>query len=93
MHFPIFSSIRLSKYQKLSGAAYRKLKVIRECEKKKSAASLLVFPQKEFVAKAKCKDEDAECTVEWWRGGIWRKCEYDGDKYRNKSWRGISCRN
>ena len=26
------------------------------------------------------------------KGETWRKFEYGGDKYRNKNWRGISCR-
>ena len=54
----------MSKRQKLSGAAYRKLKTTKEPEEIKCAASLHVFLQKKYVAKAKCKDEDAECTSE-----------------------------
>ena len=53
----------MSKRQKLSGVAYRKLKVTREREERKSAASLQVFKQKKYIAKAKCKDEDAESAL------------------------------
>ena len=40
------------------------MKANREHEERKSAASLHVFLQKKYVAKAKCKDKDAECTSE-----------------------------
>ena len=54
----------MSKRQNLSDEAYRKLKATREREERKCAASLHVFPPKKYAAKAKCKDEDAECTSE-----------------------------
>ena len=62
--FSIFSSIRMSKQQKLSGAAYCKLKATRKHKERKWDASLYVFLQKKYVTKAKSKDEDAECTLE-----------------------------
>ena len=40
------------------------MKAIRECEERNCAAYLHVFLQKKYVAKAKCKDKDAECTSE-----------------------------
>ena len=43
---------------------YCKLKAASEPKEIKSATSLHVFPQKKYVAKAKFKDEDAECTSE-----------------------------
>ena len=54
----------MSKRQKLSGVAYRKLKATKEHEERKCAASLQVFLQKKYVAKAKHKDKDAERTTE-----------------------------
>ena len=59
---PIFSSIRMSKQLKLSGAAYHKLKATRERKERRCVASLHVFLRKKFVAEAKCKYMDAECT-------------------------------
>ena len=52
----------MSKRQKLNGAANLKLKATRECEERKCAVSFHIFRQKKYVAKAKCKDEDTECT-------------------------------
>ena len=60
--FFLFSSITMSKRQKLTDAAYRKLKATREREERTCAASLKVFLQKKYLTKVKCKDEDAECT-------------------------------
>ena len=62
--FVSFSSIRISKRQKLSGVAYRKFKATRECVERKLVVSLHIFRQKKYVAKAKRKDEDAKCTSE-----------------------------
>ena len=62
--FSIFSSIKMSKRQKLSGAAYRKLKATTERKERTCAASLHVFLQKKYIAKAKYKDKDAECILE-----------------------------
>ena len=44
--------------------AYCELKANRECKERKYAASLHVVLQKKYVAKAKCKNEDSECTLE-----------------------------
>ena len=54
----------MSKWQKLSSAAYSKLKATRKREGRKCAASLHVFQQKKYVAKVECKDENAEYTSE-----------------------------
>ena len=62
--FIVFPSIKMSKQQKLSSAAYRKLKATGEHEERKCAASLHFFLQKKYVTKAKCKDGDTECTSE-----------------------------
>ena len=60
--FSILSSIRMSKRQKLRFAVYHELKATREHDERKCAASLHVFRQKIYVAKAKWKDKNAECT-------------------------------
>lgn len=52
----------MSKWKKLHGAAYRKLKATREHKERKCAASLHVFLLKNYIAKAKCKDKDTEYT-------------------------------
>ena len=56
--------MRMCKQQKLGGAAFSKLKATREREERKCAISLYVFLPKKSVAKAKCKDDDAERTSE-----------------------------
>ena len=60
----IFSSIRMSRRQKLSGAANRKLKPTREREKENVLHLYMFSYRKTYVAKAKCKDKDAKCSLE-----------------------------